>query len=665
LIFRFIALSHLNNLLSIAIPAYNRPQPLLKALQTFVTQIAGHFEKEVEIVVSDDGTPEDRLSVVRDFAQQYPELITWRSTPYNIGLERNLLACTEMCRGEYLWIFGDDDFLEADDALAQILTVLRDDQYDMLVMNRTRRSTDLSQLLTSNWMGLDPALRQSFDGLRAFCLAFGYLSVVGFVSVNVFRRRPFQQVNASRYLGTMYPQLGAMVEAFHDRPLLLIGKPLICHRTQTAEEKRAALGAKVGEAEFMADTKRRNAIYFSHPHIGMLDQLLRCQAFYAQDILAIRENTVIKGYLVDFLINCVQANQALPMDAPGAGTPRQWQETASFFARLPLDRARRGRVDAIFSHHQPNNLTLSVSAITTSFNQAVFLDDCLRSVRDQSYPPVEHLIYDPGSTDGSRDIATRYPHATLISEPDEGQSDALNKGFSRACGDIICWLNSDDQLADQDVLYRVVDRFQWIDAPDIVYGRGIYIDEDGQKLRDAYINQNPFSLSWRLAQEVGIMQPALFMRRSVIERVGWLRNDLHFSMDYEYWIRCVKIGIRFAYLNDDLAIARYHIGNKTYGQRGDSYAEVCQVMQQHFGYVSHHWLKRWAEFLTDGHDGVLRHGKNAGVCDPVILDETYRALLMEYNGETGVLDILKQRMRNHQGARATFLEMQQYGLVRS
>lgn len=287
--------------------------------------------------------------------------------------------------------------------------------------------------------------------------------------------------------------------------------------------------------------------------------------------------------------------------------------------------------------------SLTISVVSPSYNQAEFLAECLSSVRDQTYKPIEHLVFDPGSTDGSRDIAASFPHVTLIAEPDEGQSDAVNKGFSRARGDIIAWLNSDDCLAHPSVLERVVQRFLQADEPDIVYGRGIFIDESGKKLRDVYINKDSASLNWRFQQEDGILQPALFMRQSVIDRVGPLRNDLHYCMDYEYWIRCVKAGVKFVYLDLDLAIARYHDNNKTYGMRGKSYTEVCDMMKEHFGYVNHVWLKRYAEFLSDGYDGVLAYAGNSGVKDVNKLDKIYRSLLLAYNGSHDSSRLLSER----------------------
>jgi len=618
-------------LLSVAIPAYDRPGPLLHALKVFITQIVGKYEDEIEIVVSDDCSPDDSLQPVRELVRKH-QFLRYRRHTTNIGLEQNLLVCAEGCIGEYLWIFGDDDFLETEDALSRIMPLLREGRYDVFILNRTRRNTDLSHLQTPNWLSLEENLSQPYAGLREFCLDFGFISVLGFISTNIVRRRLFQRVDASKYMGTMYPQLGAMVEAFHDRPTLLLGAPLVCQRTLTQEEKRHALGSKVGEADFMADTRCRKALYFSHPHIAMLDELVACGAFKNEDLMHLRENTVIDGHLVDFLIDCLKLSDELSVPV----TKEQWARTESFFASLPLSAIQKDRVEQIFANRGSlliADAPLTISVVTPSFNQAEFLSDCLTSVRDQTYPALEHLVFDPGSTDGSRAIATSFTHVMLFAEPDNGQSDALNKGFTRARGDIVCWLNSDDQLIDHEVFAQVVQRFMKPDAPDIVYGKGIYIDETGTWLREAYINKDPDSLSWRLAQEDGIMQPSLFMRRSVFEQVGPLRDDLHFTMDYEYWIRCVKAGIRFAFVYKNLAAARYHAKNKTYGQREASFAEICRMLKEHFGYVHHLWLRRYAEFLVEGYDGVLTHSGNAGIQHREEFEEKYQELANEYNCE--------------------------------
>ena len=302
----------------------------------------------------------------------------------------------------------------------------------------------------------------------------------------------------------------------------------------------------------------------------------------------------------------------------------------------------------------------TVSIVTPSFNQAPFLTECLESVRCQSYVPIEHLVYDPGSQDGSQEIARRYPHVTLIAEPDKGQGDAVAKGLRTARGDIIGWLNSDDCYMDEGVLAAVVDRFNQPDAPDIVYGCGTYVDEHGNYLRDAYINKDPATLQWRLHQEVGILQPALFFHRRVIEKIGVVSDHLHFCMDYEYWIRAMQAGLKFAFLPKMLARARYYQANKTYGDRGKSLSEICNMVKEQFGYVPRQWIQRYAEFRVEGFDGILVSPANTSIRSQAALDQEVHRLLTAYNTDYDTLALLHQK--EVPPARETLKAMQKFAL---
>ncbi|MEO1585128.1 MAG: glycosyltransferase [Planctomycetota bacterium] len=268
----------------------------------------------------------------------------------------------------------------------------------------------------------------------------------------------------------------------------------------------------------------------------------------------------------------------------------------------------------------------TVSVVTPSYEQAEFLPECLSSARMQTRRPVEHLVFDPGSNDGSRAIAEAAEGVTLIAEADEGQADAVGKGMMLAKGDVIAWLNSDDAYPDAGVFEAVLDRFNAPDRPDIVYGRGVYVDAQGAAQRDAYVNQNSGSLPSRLAHEVGVLQPATFLRRTVIDKVGIPDVGLNFAMDYDLWIRAVKGGLRWAFLDRDLAHARYYEDNKTLGKRGESYEEICSVAAGHYGYLDERWARRWAAFNVSGHDGILRSERNAESDDAGIERETARIL---------------------------------------
>lgn len=178
----------------------------------------------------------------------------------------------------------------------------------------------------------------------------------------------------------------------------------------------------------------------------------------------------------------------------------------------------------------------TVSVITPSYNQAEFIRDNLESVRNQTGVDVEHIVIDGRSNDGTREILEEYDSKydlKWVSEPDEGQSDAVNKGFELASGDIIGWLNSDDVYLTPDVLSSVRDRFASSDPPDIIYGDIAELDEQSIVRR---LSSRPEFESSRLIKGCYIPQPSTFMHAEVVadER---LRSDLNYCMDYEFWLR--------------------------------------------------------------------------------------------------------------------------------
>ena len=107
-------------------------------------------------------------------------------------------------------------------------------------------------------------------------------------------------------------------------------------------------------------------------------------------------------------------------------------------------------------------------------------------------------------------------------------------------------------------------------------------------------------------QEDGILQPSVFFKREIIKKVGNISSSYEFCMDYEFWIRCVKENIKFVFVNSLLSKAHYHSDNKTFGQRGSSYKQVCEMLLEHFGYVNHIWLKRYAEYNAEGLQARIR-----------------------------------------------------------
>ncbi|HEY6191517.1 MAG TPA: glycosyltransferase family 2 protein [Bacteroidota bacterium] len=202
-----------------------------------------------------------------------------------------------------------------------------------------------------------------------------------------------------------------------------------------------------------------------------------------------------------------------------------------------------------------------ISVVTPSFNQAGFLEQNIQSVLDQHYPDVEHIIIDGGSTDGTLDILKKHSHLCWVSEPDRGQTHALNKGFERATGDIIGWLNSDDTYF-PDIFRMVASQFE---DPKVMVlcGDGFEIDENGKQthpMLSRATDPEVLIKYWKWRYEY--LQPAFFFRRTVFDEVGFLEESLYYVMDYDFFIR---LGLRYpmTYLPKPLANLRLHSTSKT------------------------------------------------------------------------------------------------------
>ena len=201
-----------------------------------------------------------------------------------------------------------------------------------------------------------------------------------------------------------------------------------------------------------------------------------------------------------------------------------------------------------------------VSILTPSFNQARWLNDNLRSVALQTYDKVEHIVVDGGSTDGSVEILrTAPPHVQWTSEPDEGQSAALNQAYQRSSGEIIGWLNSDDALFHRRVLERVVTWFDARPEVDVIYGHAALVNDDGLLLHYLW---TPRFRAERLLRFNFISQPTVFMRRSSIGK-QLADEDFDYSMDRELWLRLSR-SARFERIGDVLAVDRHHPGRKSH-----------------------------------------------------------------------------------------------------
>jgi len=222
-----------------------------------------------------------------------------------------------------------------------------------------------------------------------------------------------------------------------------------------------------------------------------------------------------------------------------------------------------------------------VSIVTPSFNQSQYLEKTIQSVLNQDYPNLEYIIIDGGSTDGSVEIIKKYESEIThwVSEPDQGQTDAINKGFKLAKGEILAWLNSDDIYypnAVQDVVKFLSDNLQ----VGMVYGDCDLIDGTGQVIGQFDARQTNHQ---RLMRGHGnIPQPAAFWQADLWDRVGPLDPTFQFAMDFDLWVRLSQV-TELQYNPGLLAGFRIHDQAKTNTNFSNCWPEMRRVHRREGG----------------------------------------------------------------------------------
>lgn len=212
-----------------------------------------------------------------------------------------------------------------------------------------------------------------------------------------------------------------------------------------------------------------------------------------------------------------------------------------------------------------------ISIVVPSYNQGRYLEETLRSIIDQQYPALELLVADGGSTDNSVDIIKKYENniSWWVSEKDSGQSDAINKGFSKATGEIINWICSDDKLA-PGALFTMAELFN--SSPEgigVVYGNIDYINEKSEVLKNPFDDvKNRVRSRIDFFKGMAFAQPAAFFRRSLLEQAGYLDTGLHYGMDYDLFARLALI-TDFRHTKELIACYRLHTESKSIKQKKD------------------------------------------------------------------------------------------------
>jgi glycosyltransferase involved in cell wall biosynthesis len=237
----------------------------------------------------------------------------------------------------------------------------------------------------------------------------------------------------------------------------------------------------------------------------------------------------------------------------------------------------------------------TLSVITPSFNGGEFIEDAILSVSQQQAVAVEHIVVDGGSTDDTVAILKRYPQVKWKSEPDRGQSDAINKGFLRATGDLMGWLNADDYYLPGG-LEAIARAAQEHPEADVIYGDCVFVDGGGRIVRSKV--EHDFDPAILIYFGCYIPSTSTFFRRRIIESGLLLDCEYRVCMDFEYFVRLAHAGYRFLYTPRFIAAFRWH-GSNISLSHADRRAEERRQVQLRFGAGEH--SESTFKLLSDAH----------------------------------------------------------------
>jgi glycosyltransferase involved in cell wall biosynthesis len=198
-----------------------------------------------------------------------------------------------------------------------------------------------------------------------------------------------------------------------------------------------------------------------------------------------------------------------------------------------------------------------ISIVTPSLNQGEFIEETIRSVLLQGYPNLEFIIIDGGSTDRTIDIIRKYEPwlAYWMSEQDRGQAQAINKGFRKATGDILAWLNADD-LYEKGTLQQISQVLNAESGPHVVFGDSAFVDKWGSRVGTYKGVNRSFYRKLCYWRGWDVPQPTVFVSRSVLNSIGMLDENLHLALDYEWFLRAAEL---YEFVHLDRVFARYRL----------------------------------------------------------------------------------------------------------
>lgn len=249
---------------------------------------------------------------------------------------------------------------------------------------------------------------------------------------------------------------------------------------------------------------------------------------------------------------------------------------------------------------------LFVSVITPSYNQGEFIEDTILSVKNQDYRNIEHIIVDGGSTDNTLDIIKKHEgtyNMRWISEQDEGQADAINKGFKMAKGAVLAWLNSDDYYLHDQVISRVAYYLGLYKNIHVVTGNGYRVDEKGKFLTPINVKADLINLKYMRYADF-MLQPSTFLKKDVLEKVS-VDKQYTYVFDWLFFLSIFEEGFNVLTVDDFLSAYRRHSKHKTGEDNARRKKEIAEVAKRNFGVSTPqtmycymiYWLYSFSELL--------------------------------------------------------------------